>query len=255
MSKYPILLFWPEPLKPKPFSRVYRICQEYDVPFHSDPDKPYDLHFFWSYCKKQIDPDFFTLSAPNVINRGCWDIGKEKVTAIFDDITIDPETYHGTCVQKIDQQGDHNNHSIIQCPAPRKDGYIYQRYIEQREGPHYFRNRIYYAGGIEYILRQTTLTVFGMMDRFKNVVKSEFVNVRTIFTERQQWEFDQKCKEFGFDYGDADLLIENGKPIIIDINNIVGPHFFAPWNKEAQDTQFLKFIQKRYENSSNNIRL
>lgn len=250
MSKYPVLLFWPEINKPVPQSRVYRICKEYGIEFHSDIKKPYDLHFFWSYTPKSIEPDGMTLYGKDVINRGCWDIGKQKVNDIFNDFSVDPETHRGLCVEKYDKQGQHSQHHIIQCPAPKKDGYIYQRYIEDKEGGLYVKYRIYYADGIEYILKQKKRSVFGMASYDEDYVTHEWVNVRKIFTEREQAQFDINCGKFGFNYGDVDFLMENGKPIIIDINNIVSHIYFTPWIKEVQDQQFLRFIKRRYDKAS-----
>ena len=246
-SRYPTILFYPEANIASPMSRVYRICKEYGVPFHNDFRKSYDLHFFWSYTPTQINPDGFTLNSPQVINRGCWDISKEKVNAMFNNIDVDPETHHGICVEKSNKQGRHGLHKIIQCPAPRREGYVYQRYIENKDGDLFVKYRIYYADGIEYILKQRKRTLFGHPDYNADYVSHEWVDVRSIFTESEQTLFDQKCAWFGFDYGDVDFLIDNGKPVVIDVNNIVSHIHFTPWIKQVQDEQFLRFITKRHE--------
>jgi len=250
MGEYPVLLFWPEPNKAVPQSRIYRICKEYGISFHNDPKKHYDLHFFWSYCAKEVDPDMFSLTAMDVINRGCWDISKEKVNAVFNDFSVDPETHIGVCVEKAEKQGQHALHRLIQCPAPRRDGYVYQRYIENKDGDLFVKYRIYYADGIEYILKQRTHALFGHPDYNYNYITHEWVDIREIFTPREQQLFDTKCALFGFNYGDVDFLMENGKPVIIDVNNIVAHVFFTEWIKKAQDIQFLNFIKKRYDKAS-----
>lgn len=244
------LLFYPEENKSGPMSRVYRICKEYNIPFHSDPSKHYDLHFFWSYTPKSIIPDEFTLTDKNVINQGCWDIGKQKVNDIFNDISICPETHTGHCVEKYDKQGQHGQHRLITCPAPRRDGFIYQKYIHDMVDGLYIKYRIYYADGIEYILKQGKHHLFGGPDWRKDYVWHQWVDPKEIFTEKTQREFDEKCKKFGFDYGDVDFMMDNGEPIIIDINNVVSNIFFTPWIKEVQDKQFLNFIQRRYDRAS-----
>lgn len=245
-------MFWPEENKAVPLSRVRRICDDYGIPYHSDPGEPYDLHFFWSYTPRRIAPDSFTLGALNVINRGCWDISKEKVNAIFNDFSVDPETHQGICVEKGDMQGRHSMHSLITCPAPGREGYVYQRYIEDKEGDLFVKYRIYYADGIEYILKQKKRTLFGHADYNYDYVTHEWVDIRSIFTLEMQSDFDRKCRQFGLDYGDVDFLMEDGKPVIIDVNNVVSHIFFTPWIKEAQDQQFIRFIQRRYDNYVNN---
>lgn len=245
-----VLLFYPEENKASPMSRVYRICKDYGITFHNNSVSPYDLHFFWSYTPKSIVPDTFTLYDPYVINRGCWDIGKQKVNDIFNDISVDPETFQGFCVEKGDMQGRHYMHSIIKCPAPKREGYIYQRYIEDKKDGLFVKYRIYYADGIEFILKQGKHSVFGASDWRKDYVWHEWVDVRSIFTEQEQAEFDKKCQKFGFDYGDIDFIMENGKPIIIDVNNVVSDISFTPWIKTVQDKQFLNFIQRQYDKRS-----
>ena len=249
MSKYPTLLFWPEENKSSPLSRVRRICEEYGIRFHSDPLKSYDLHFFWSYTTKRIVPGNFTLNAPEVINRGCWDIGKERVNDIFNDIRVNPLTYKGVCVEKYDAQGQHSKHRLVHCPTQPKEGYIYQRYIEDRVGELYVKYRIYYADGIEWILKQKKRTLFGHPDYNYDYVTHEWVTPSSVFNVRAMMEFNEKCRRFGFDYGDVDFVMDQGTPIIIDINNVVSHVWFTDWIKQAQDEQFIDFIQRRYDQS------
>ncbi len=246
MSSYPTILFWPEENKAVPLSRVRRICDDYGIHYHSDPGEPYDIHFFWSYCPTRIIPDSFTLDAMNIINRGCWDISKVRVNDIFNDLSIDPETHHGICVQKADLQGRHGLHSLITCPAPRKEGYVYQKYIEDKDGDLFVKYRIYYADGIEYILKQRKRTLFGHPDYNYDYVTHEWIDVRDIFTPGMQEEFDRKCRRFGLDYGDIDFLMDDGRPVIIDVNNVVSHISFTPWIKKVQDEQFLNFIQRHH---------
>jgi len=240
-----ILLFYPEPLRDHPASRLQRICREYGIKYHNKPELPHDLHIFWSYTPKAIEPDSITLNSPNVVNRGCWNISKEKVNSIFNDFSIDPEVHVGWCVEKADKQGRHDLHSIVKCPTQRKEGYVYQRYIEDKRGALFIKYRIYYAGGIGYILKQGKRSMFGSPNWKTDYVWHEWVDKHLIFPGRAETELDEKCKQFGFDYGDVDFLMENGKPIIIDVNNVVSAISFTPWIKKAQDTQFLKFIHDR----------
>ena len=231
-------------------SRVSRICDEYGIPYHNDPAKPYDLHFFWSYTPKSIEPDNFTLEDKNCINRGCWDIGKQKVNDIFNDFSINPETHQGYCVEKCDRQGRHDLHKLINCPAPRKEGYVYQRFIIDQIGQLYIKYRIYYADGIEWILKQSKHSLFGSPDYNTDYVTHEWVGKEQIFNSDKEKELNEKCKLFGFHYGDVDFLMEDGKPIIIDINNVVSHISFTAGIKKIQDEQFLDFIQRRYGQTS-----
>jgi len=244
MKTYPILLFWPEENKSSPLSRVRQVCEKYGVKFHSDPTKPYDLHFFWSYTPKSIIPDSFTLTAPRVINRGCWDIGKEKVNDIFNDIRVDPTTYQGIYVEKQDMQGQHWMHRLVTCPTIVRDGYIYQRYIEDRDGDSYVKYRIFYADGIDFILKRRQKDPFGM-----EYIGHEIIEKRLVFSLEAEEEFKGKCLKFGVDFAEIDFVLDCGNPVILDVNNIAGTRELGSEIQQAIDTCFLNFIQRRYDQS------
>lgn len=246
------LLFYPEPLKKVPLSRVYRICKEYGINFHNDSKLPYDLHIFWSYTKCRIIPDGFTLNAKDCINKGCWDVGKERVNDIFNDIRIDPTIFKGICVEKLDLQGRHGSHHLIECPAKEREGYIYQKYIENKEGDLFYKYRIYYADGINYILKSYKPNPFG-----SECVRHELIDKNQLFTIEQEQDFHKKCKEFGFDFGEIDAMVDKGKLIIIDVNNVVGGGFVwgltgTQLHKDI-DYTFIKFLEKRINDKTSEI--
>ena len=245
------ILFYPEPLKPKPLAKVYRVLQgRDDIAYHNDPTQPYDLHMFWSYTKHSIKPDDFTLLAPNVINRGCWDIGKDKVNDVFNDIRIDPIKHHGICVKKFDRQGRHNRHKIIQCPAAPRSGYIYQKYIEDKEGDLFIKYRVYYADGINYVIKNHKAHPFAS-DR---ALPLEEVPKETIFTAEQEQDFINKCNLFRVDFAEIDIVMDNGVPIVVDVNNIVGggddPGLTGTEIGRITDEAIITFIKRRYDQTS-----
>ncbi|MFA5586105.1 MAG: hypothetical protein WDA02_06105 [Saccharofermentanales bacterium] len=237
------ILFYPEKLEPNnKKSRISRIISEVkDIKVHNDPNKYHDLHIFWSFTRHSIKPDKITLGYPNIINRGCWDISKIKVNNIFNDISIDPTEYIGECVEKYDRQGMHNFHKIVNCPTLKKPDYIYQKYIKTIENGLYVRYRVSYAGEITYIRK-----IYQKHPFETNVIKDELVPIRNIFSEEQEIDFNNKCKIFGFDLGDVDVLIDNGNPVVIDINNVVGPASVLP-NKDNYnkiDKAIVKYLYK-----------
>ena len=247
------ILFYPEPLKPKPLSRVYRVLKEQGtkngITYHNDPTKPYDLHIFWSYTKDRIKPNELTLIDKAVINRGCWEVGKEKVNNIFNDIRIDPTTYKGVCVKKLDKQGSHKNHSLITCPDIREEGFVYQKYIDDKEGDQFVKYRVYYADGIQVILKSYKPTIFG-----SECTKHEIVAKRQLFSPEAEAKFILKCMAFGLDFGEIDIMMDEGIPIIVDVNNCVGGGFV--WGLTGTDIHkkidntFITFIKQRYDKSS-----
>jgi len=245
------ILFYPEALKANPLSRVYRILKgREDIVFHNNPLKLYDLHIFWSYTKHSIVPDELTLTDKDVINRGCWNVEKEKVNNVFNDIRIDPTKHKGFCVEKSNRQGDHGNHSIINCPTEKKEGYIYQKYIEDKEGNLFIKYRVYYADGIRYILKSYKPTPFG-----SECTKHILISKQDMFkTLKHEYKFILNCKNFGFDFGEIDVVMDNGEPIIVDVNNCVGGGFV--WGLTGTkihkriDKSFIAFIKNRYDRAS-----
>ena len=245
------ILFYPEPLKPKPLAKVYRVLQgRDDIAYHNDPTQPYDLHMFWSYTKHSIKPDDFTLLAPNVINRGCWDIGKDKVNDVFNDIRIDPKKHRGLCVEKYDKQGKHDAHKIIRCPAKPKPDHVYQKYIDTKEGEYFIKYRVYYGDGIDYVIKNYKSRPFASARALPLVE----VPKETIFTAEQELDFVRKCNKFGVDFAEIDIVMDNGVPIVVDVNNVVGgghdPGLTGTEICDLTDETFITFIKRRYDQAS-----
>lgn len=245
-----IILFYPDPLLPKPLSRVYRILQNIDwIDHHNNPSKPYDLHFFWSYTKSKITPDEITLKSPDVINRGCWDITKKKVNEVFNDISIDPLTHRGICVEKLEQQGSHNKHRLIHCPASPRQGFVYQKYIENIENGLYVKYRVCYADGVKYVVKKYNKSVFN-----SDYVLSVNIPIQELFTPEQELDLMQKCRIFGVNFAELDVMILDGKPVVIDVNNIVGGgHINAESGTQVSDDMdntFLGFVRSRVKDQA-----
>jgi len=238
------ILFYPDPLDNyKRYSRVLRILEgRKDISFHNDPLLPYDLHIFWSYTRCRIEPPELTLKDSRVINRGCWDISKKKVNDIFNDISIDPRKHKGIAVEKREWQGGHQWHGLVKCPAEPRPGYVYQRYINHKEGRYYVRYRIFLMGGvITHVNKRYETTEF-----VTGTEKVENIHPDKFFTPAEKQDLLNKCHIFGVDFGELDILIDNGRKIVIDVNNMVGgrhPGILArsiPY-KEI-DESFIKYL-------------
>lgn len=240
------VLFYPEPLETNPLSRVCRVLMDQqNIGWHNNPKEHYDVHFFWSYTKSKIQPDAITLNSRSVVNRGCFDITKKKVHSIFNDISINPETHTGICVEKIDLQGRHKFHSLIQCPAKKKEGYVYEKYFENIEDGYHIKYRIYYADGITHIIKKYTTQIF-----VTDIKKFEVVDKRKLFTQEEENLLIKKCTAFGFNFGELDMVMDGNKPVIVDVNNIVGGGFVpmltgTPIFKEIDNT-LIQFIYDWY---------
>jgi len=242
------ILFYPDRLDNyNRYSRVLRILENCDwVKFHNNPGEPYDLHIFWSYTRKKIKPPELTLRDKIVLNRGCWDISKQKVNDIFNDISIDPRKHQGMAVEKREWQGGHRWHSIIECPTEPKKGYIYQKYIDDREEGLYIRYRIFLMNGVI-----THVNKRYEKNRFKtSTVRVENIAPDEFFTNAEMRDILKKCCKFGIDFGEIDLLMDNEQKIVIDVNNLVGGHhpdiLMRSQPYKEIDQSFLDML-KKYE--------
>lgn len=232
---------------------MYRILLENPhIKYHNDSSKPHDVHIFWSYTRHSIVPDKITLTAPNVINRGCWDIGKKKVNDIFNDISVDPLTYKGVCVEKYDRQGKHQHHRIVRCPVTPKKNYVYQRFIEDKEDGCYIRYRVHYAGSIVCVRK---VYQEEPISSHQGKMTSVIVDKRLLFNEEQEKKFNLDCKKFGFDIGDVDVMNDRGTPIIIDVNNVAGGGMSTLFSELYSDKQTYKMICEKILTYANNYRL
>jgi hypothetical protein len=213
-----IVLFYPDPLETQPISRVHRVLMDQnDITWHNNPSQPHDIHFFWSYTKSKIVPDAVSLNSPYVVNAGCWDITKPKVHRVFNDISVEPQNYSGICVEKIDMQGRHRNHSLITCPAKPKNGYVYERYFKNMQDGYHIKYRVYYADGITHIIKKYTTQIF-----VTDIQRFEVIPIRQLFTEAQELDLVRKCQAFGFHFGELDVVMDGDTPIVVDVNNVVG---------------------------------
>jgi hypothetical protein len=220
-------------------------CRKNNIEYHNDINKPYDLHIFWSPTKTKIKPDSITLEYPNVINRGCYDVTKYRVNEIYNDISINPETHKGICVAKLDRQCSHDKHKLVECPTKKEKGYVYQKFIEDKdENGNYIYYRIMYADGIKLIVKRKKKSIF-----ITDSVSSEIVPVDSIFNKEQEEDFNNKCKNFGVDYAEIDVMLDNGVPIVVDVNNVAGYRIGISMMDEKEKV-FLEFINNRANDKS-----
>ncbi len=240
------VLFYPDRVDDDRISMIYRMLLENPhVKYHNNPRKPHDAHVFWSYTGHSIIPDGITLNAPNVINRGCWNIGKQKVNDVFNDISIDPLTYKGLCVEKYDRQGKHKYHRVVSCPVKPKKDYIYQRFIEDREDGCYIRYRVHYAGGVVCVRKVYQKEP---ISTHQGGMTSVVIDKRELFTEEQERRFNLGCKKFGFDLGDVDVMNDGGVPIVIDVNNVAGGGMSTLFSQLYNDRQTYGHVCKKMLN-------
>ncbi len=213
MIASPVVLFYPDRLRGH--SKINLALKALGIHHHNDKDARHDLSFFWSYNGTGAANGSFE----GMVNSGCTDVSKTRVAKVFDDIIVDPETYRGPVVRKTENQCDRDE-TLVMCPAPREDGYIYRRLIDTREGDEYVDYRLYWFDGPKYMTKRYKHEALS-----KKYHRWEHVPLSLISSWKMA-QITKGCKGFGFDYGEIDLLYD-GRWYVIDLNNVAGtPQWF-----------------------------
>jgi hypothetical protein len=99
------------------------------------------------------------------------------------------------------------------------------------------------------VIRKYTTQIF-----VTDIVKYDVIDKKEIFTPLQELNFELRCREFGFDFGELDVVMNGGTPIIIDVNNCVGgghvPMLTGTKVFKEIDNTLLTFLYKRHANKS-----
>lgn len=231
-----IILFYPD--LPRPINRLYHVLLDLGIKFHNNTSLPYDVAFFWTYEDK-MEPDSF-IKGIDCINKGCFDVTKTRVNNIFDDIIVDPEIYEGLVVRKSERQCSLDEKIII-CPSKKEEGFVYRKYIETRTDNAYVDYRIFYFGEIKFIVSKWNYG--GIFKRENHIWHLEPLSILSPDKIRS---IEDGCKNFGFDFGEIDLLkdVHNNNFYVVDLNNIAG--MAASWITE--DMRYLREMYKEHFN-------
>lgn len=218
------ILFYPE--LPNYGSACLRIAHRNGYRLTSDPNDRFDVAFHYEHGDQETF-ETFQEDLPHLkdaVNRSFADIRKEKVGVVFEDVfgyplNLDPRTHTGPCVKKSNKNGVHDG-TIVQCPVDAIDGdFAYQKAIDNEVGNGLvqdirvpiFRRRIPHV----------YLKFRPVENRFSNT--NEFAELREVTAVLSESEIDQIldfCEGMGMDYGELDVLRDNGdgRIYIVDAN-------------------------------------
>jgi len=231
------ILFYPDNITPK--CRIYYALNDLGIKYHNNKNKYHDLIIYWSYHKTITIQDDFILQS-KCLNKGCYDITKTRVANIFDNIIVNPEKYNGPVVRKTEKQGD-DQETLIICPSQKEDEYIYRKFIDTKRNNYYIDYRIFYFKDRKFLVSKWKEHMF--QEGGKYLWKEENINV---IPEKKLKEIDNKCKKFGFDLGEIDLLQDNKNDVfyVIDINN-------TPGGRHQWVSSQLKTIREKFNKELN----
>lgn len=195
------------------------------APSHPRPDL--GLHF----TSNELGPHLCTMpSTLPVINRECVDISKAHVASVFEQtfgygLTVDPTMHEAQIVEKSDSNATHDGRILDGPLSPDdiREGYVYQRLVQNVEGDPKSRIAVdyrtpLYAGRpvFVYVKRRSA------GERFSNANATVEVRETTdVFTSEEIDRLAVFAKRMGLDYGEVDVLRdrENDRLYIVDVAN------------------------------------
>ena len=156
------------------------------------------------------------------INGNCTDISKSRVAeAFFEvfgyDLAVDPRSYSGAVVEKSENNAAHDGR-VLQAPIETcKDGYVYQRLIDNSVGDEVIDLRPCVIGNdipfvyLKWRPKQT---------RFSNEnTRIKAVKAKKVFSDEEIAGIIQLSRKLGLDFGELDVLRDkiDGRIYIVDV--------------------------------------
>ena len=207
----PVVLLYPDKLRG---NRLKFALDNMGITYHNDPQQPYDVGLYWSYHQVARHHDELSKT---LLNGGCSDISKSKINKVFPNIAVDPETYQGTVVAKMEHQGSHSG-KLVLCPTVPVKGWVYQKFIDSHEADGYVVYRVFYSGQVDFVVKQWEKDMFRLSHG-----RLDFVEKTELMTPEQELWLVNGLKEFGCDFGEVDVMKDSdGEIYVVDINNVAG---------------------------------
>lgn len=217
---------WFTPDNPRPWYFIWPVMALGGIGFARKPEEA-DIAFVFDDTTRV--PDHPLPAHIPVINARCRDISKSHVARVFEEVTgralaCDPENPPGPYVEKSERNGAHDG-CILTAPQARREGYAYQRLI----------NNIDDAGLV------TDLRCFTLGGEIVSVFvkrrpqSMRFANANTLvgledpsrlFTPTEQAMIARFCAGMALDWGGIDVLRDrdSGELWIVDVNKTdMGP--------------------------------
>lgn len=156
-------------------------------------------------------------------NTGCWDVSKRRIQELFDTIStyrlsVDSSTFNGLCVEKSNRQYAHDG-KIVKCPTEPRPGKVYQRFIDSSvSDTHFSEFRVFYHWGIDFVIEK----IKPKTDQWRWKADCLQAHEKNVFSDSNQLLIERFCNKFGLDFGELDVLQQDERIYIIDVNNIAG---------------------------------
>lgn len=226
------ILFYPN--YPYWKASIYQFCLALGYDIINNPDRDFDVAIHWKRYATFFpkDPVLSRLSGENqtVYNNLCEDVSKTYIDRVFLEVfgyctVVDPLTHTGKCVSKSDLNAQHDG-KIINCPISSKQpGVIYQKLID---------NEIEKGKVVDFrvpIFKQTIPVVYRYLKKnlndeqrffgYPSLILVEVLDAKDVFSAEEISKIIEFCQKIGLDYGEIDILKDEGdkRIYIIDANN------------------------------------
>lgn len=220
------------PVKPKPWYKIWAITRYLGLRVCENINDCDVLFFFEDKTHSRLETDYIGLPDKKSVNAYCTDIGKDRVSRVFEEVfgyglDVDPTTFEGRAVRKSVENAKHDG-CVIQCPIPeREPGFVYQRLIDNAyDGVHVQDLRTVVAGNCIPIVYAKERRID---ERFLNDNTRAFVQEPDeTFTAEEMTLILRFCRRMGLDFGGLDILRDRttGKIYVVDVNKTcMGPPF------------------------------
>ena len=217
------ILFYPE--KPQHWHMLYAISHYLGYDMSDDPHVRYDAAVaFQDATFRDVDDVLRSLSETReVINSRCGDISKERVEKVFKEIfgyglEVDPRLERKPYVKKSNQNGLHDG-VVLTEPTQPESGFIYQRLLDNEidNAQAYDIRTIICKDSILFCLYRFKQ----LDDRFEYNRREKIKSLDAVYSKDEQAAILRFCKEFGLDFGELDVIRDNGdrRIYIVDVNN------------------------------------
>ncbi len=244
------MLFFPH--YPSRGSTLYKMANILGYNITNKPKKKIDFAVFWEYLTFREEFEYLESISKDVkvLNLHSRDISKVYVESVQQKIFgygtfIDPLTFQGVCVKKNDINATHDG-EVIQCPIEKtEESFIYQILVDNTDTDNRTKDiRVPVINGtLEFVyIKHRDINV-----RFKNPISSQPVKIEEALSKDEIEKLNQLCKEMHLEYGELDVLRDNGNGqiYVVDVNNTPqGPPNSTPKKEKAY---VLDIMSKKFK--------
>jgi len=226
------ILCYPE--KPVYYHVLDQICRFSGFTITDRPQKADAVVFFEDTTYRKYDSVIQELVKKyKVINYYCWDISKEHVDEIHNQIfgyglTINPRHYKKKYIKKGNINSLHNGVIMDQPEDPQPD-FVYQLLVNNEINSELVEIRLPIIGNripFVYLKHRPIKDRFGSQNNWVKILKTQ-----SVITPHEYKKILEFCDSLGLDCGEIDILRDKNtnRIYIVDANNTpAGPPYQLP---------------------------